>query len=32
MSFDWLTAAGFLAFFGIVGVLIYVCSTGGCGK
>ena len=31
MSFDWLTAAGFVVFIGVIGVLVYVCSTGSCG-
>jgi hypothetical protein len=32
MFLDWATVTGFVSVVGIVGVLIYVCRTAGCGR
>lgn len=32
MILDWATATGFVAFVGVIAVLIYVCRTENCGK
>jgi len=32
MIVDWITATGFFSFVVIVGVLVYICRTKGCGS